>query len=32
MPPQAFESVLKLAEQVLNTADWTALKARLKIS
>lgn len=32
MPPQAFQAALKLAEQVLNNADWAALKSKLTIS
>jgi hypothetical protein len=32
MPPEAFQAVLKLAEHVLNTADWIALKSKLMIS
>jgi hypothetical protein len=32
MSPEAFQAVLKLAEQVLNTADWIALKSKLMIS
>jgi hypothetical protein len=32
MPPEAFQAALKLAEHVLNTADWIALKSKLMIS
>ncbi len=31
MPPQAFQVVLKLAEQVLNPDDWKALKSKIGI-
>ena len=31
MPPQAFQSFLKLAEQVLKPDGWLALKTRLGI-
>jgi iron-sulfur cluster repair protein YtfE (RIC family) len=31
MPPQVFQSFLKLAEQVLTSDDWKALKARLGV-
>jgi hemerythrin-like domain-containing protein len=30
MPPEAFQTVAKVAEQVLNPEDWTSLKAMLK--
>ncbi len=30
MPPEAFQSVLKLAEHVLSAEDWSALKTALK--
>ncbi len=29
MPPQAFQAVLRLAENILNPNDWAALKSRL---
>ncbi len=32
MSPQAFQAVLKLAENTLTPADWTALKSRLAIT
>lgn len=31
MPPEAFQAVLKLAEQVLTPEDWSSLKTMLKI-
>jgi hypothetical protein len=30
MPPEAFQTVTKVAEQVLNPEDWASLKAMLK--
>ena len=31
MPPEAFQTVLKFAEQVLSPNDWVALKSKIGI-
>jgi hypothetical protein len=30
MPPQTFQGLLKLAEQILGSEDWAALKPKIR--